>query len=89
MDLETESECEASEEIQEVDSAEQIDQLNALRCKMQSGKFNLSRTKSDEISRNGMPCMRKGMPKEETYDKYGEADRRVGIGDIENVGHSR
>ena len=50
-------------EIREVNSADQIGQLNALRFEMQSGKFNLPRAKSDQISGNEMPGMRKGIPK--------------------------
>ena len=46
-------------EIQEVNSADRIDQLNDLRFKIQSGKFNLSRAKSAKISENKIPGMRK------------------------------
>ena len=37
-----------------MNSADQIDRLYALRFKMQSGKFNLSRSNSEEISENEM-----------------------------------
>ena len=47
VDLETKQEIENGwkdmEEIQEVNSADQIDQLNASQFKMQSGKYNLPR----------------------------------------------
>ena len=58
---ETESEWEAlwGWGIQEVNISDQIDQLSALRFEMQSGKFNLDRSKSDEISENEMPRRRK------------------------------
>ena len=46
-----------------MNSARQIDQLNALRFKMQSVKFNLPRAKSDDILENEMRGMRKGIPK--------------------------
>ena len=75
-------------EIQEVNSAGQIDQLNALRFEMQSVKFNLSRANSEGILENEMPGMRNGIPKAETYIKYGGASRGVGIEAIENMAHS-
>ena len=80
---ETESEWEDVEEIQEADSAYQIDQLNALRFKMQSGKFNMPRSKREKISDNAMMGMRENIPKEETYNKYGGAPRGVELEDIE------
>ena len=67
------------EEIQEVNSADQIDKLNALRSKLQSGKFNLSRPNSGKISENEMPGMRKEMTGEETHNKYGGDAREVEI----------
>ena len=71
---------ESDREIQEVNSADQIDQLNDLRFEMQSAKFNLSRSNSEEILGNGIPGMRKEIPQEETYYKYGDASRKVEIG---------
>ena len=64
----------------------QIDQLEALRFKMKSRKPNLSSSESGEISENEMPGMRKGIPKEETFVKYGDAAREVEIDSIENAG---
>ena len=58
-------------EIQEANSAGRIDRLNALRFKMQSAKFNLSRPNSEKISEHEMPGIRKEIPKGETYNKYG------------------
>ena len=58
-------------EISEVQSANQTDQLDALRFKMKSKNHNLARRKSEIISENEMPRMRKAIPKEETYNKYG------------------
>ena len=55
-----------------MDSLDQIAQLNSWRFKMQSGKNNLSRCGSEEISENEMPGMGKDITKEETYNKYGE-----------------
>ena len=72
--------------VQEVNSADQIDQLNAVRFDMQSRKFSLSRSNGDEISENEMPGMPNVIPTEETYNKYGDANRRVGIGDIAEHG---
>ena len=77
------------EEIQEVNRTGQIDQLNSLRFKMQSGKFNLSRSSSEEILENEMPVARKGIPKEETFNKYGGADGKVGIDAIGKHGTVR
>ena len=70
-------------EIQEANSADQIDQLNAFRRKMQSGKRNLSRGGSGEILENEMPGMGDEIPKEETYNKYGGDARSNGIDAIE------
>ena len=53
--------------IQAVNSAEEIDQLNALRFEMQSKERNLHRGESGEIWENEIPCMAKAIPKEETY----------------------
>ena len=73
---------EIPEENKEVNSADRIDQLNALRFKMQSGNKNSPREKSGEISENEMPRMGKEIPKAETYNKYGDAAGGIGIGDI-------
>ena len=66
--------------------ADRIGQLNALRFEMQSGKFNLSRSDSEEIMENETPGMRKAIPKEGTYIKYGDASRKVGIDAIGKLG---
>ena len=50
--------------IQESDSAGRIDQLNALRVKMQSRNFNLSRAKSEKMLENATRCMRGGFRRE-------------------------
>ena len=88
-DQETESGRDAMGGIQEVNSACQIDQLNDLRFEMQSAKFNLSRSKSEKISENEMPCMRKEIPKEETYDKYGTLLGELELSLLGNMGHWR
>ena len=62
-----------------MNSADQIDQLNALRFKIQSRKRNLSRVKREKIAEKETPTTRKGIPKEETYNKYGEAARKMEI----------
>ena len=43
----------------------------------------MSSSGSEEISENDMPGMRKAIPKEETFNKYGDAARRVGTEAIE------
>ena len=55
----------------EVNSADQIDQLGSLRSEMKSGKSKLPSSKSEKISENDMPGMRKESPKVETLNKYG------------------
>ena len=74
------------EENKAVNSADQIDQLNALRFKMQSEKHNLAREKRENCGK--WNAWREGAPKEETYRKYGGASRKIEIGDIENMGRS-
>ena len=66
-------------EIQEVNSADQIAQLNAFRFKMQSVKYNSSRAGIERILEREMHGMRKEIHKAETYNKYGGSDRGVGI----------
>ena len=78
----------ALEEIQEVNSADRIDQLNDLRFKMQSGKCNLPRPNSDEISENEMPGMRKEIPKGETRKKYGAMIGQLELIRLGNMGPS-
>ena len=75
-------------EIQEVNIAGQIDQLNALRFKMRSGKFNLSRTNSEQILENGTPGMRKEIPKGETRKKYGAMIGQLELIRLGNMGPS-
>ena len=69
--------------------ADQIDQLNASRLKIQSGKFNLPRSNSGGVLGNEMPWARKEIPKEEAYSKYAGASRKVEIDAIESMGLSR
>ena len=72
--------------IQEVNSADQIDQLNALRLKMQLWKRHLSLGESGGISESEIPGMRKEIPKEGTYSKYGGDARSIGIDAIKKHG---
>ena len=53
-----------------MNSADQIDQLNALRFKMQSQNKNLQREKSEKILGNAIPGMSREIQKAETYSKY-------------------
>ena len=76
---EVEAGWKAMGEIVEVNSADQTDQLEAWRFKMTSGNSNLPSSKSEEISENEIPGMRKAIPKEETYNKYGGEGRGIGI----------
>ena len=71
-----------------MNSAGQIEQLNALRCKMRSVKFNWPRAKSEEISENEMPSIRMGIPKEETYNKYGAMIGKLNLWLLRNMGLS-
>ena len=66
---EIEGEWESSEGNKEANSADRIDQLNALRFRMQSGNKNPKRKcgKIPEIEMSGMG----GIQEEETYIKYG------------------
>ena len=63
-------------------SANQTDRLEALGFKMKSTNRNLSRAGSVIIPENEMPGMRKEIPKEETYNKYGDSARKIEIGAI-------
>ena len=65
-------------EIQEANSADQIDQLEALRLKMKSVNSKSSSSKSEKISGNEIPGMRKAIQKGETFNKYGDAARGLG-----------
>ena len=56
-------EWEAMEEIQEVNSADQIDQLAALRFKMKSGNFNLSSSEVGAFRRTKCREFEKGILK--------------------------
>ena len=75
--------------IQEVNSAGQIDQLNALRFKMQSGKFNLSRSKSEKFRK--MKCRVCGMKfrKKESTTNMGALLVELEVGLLGNMEHSR
>ena len=59
-----------------------MDQLNALSFKMQTGNKNLPRERSGEIAEDEMPGMGGEIPKEETYNKYGDTSRKIEIGAI-------
>ena len=79
---EIETECESLEEIKEVNSADQMDPLNDVRFKMQTGNKNLPRGRSDGILGNETPGMGEEIPKEATSNKYGDAAGEIGIWDI-------
>ena len=70
-------------EIREVNSADKIGQLEALRFKMNSGNSNLPSSKSEEILENGVPGLRQEIQKEEMFKKYGDSARQVEIGATE------
>ena len=74
--------------IQEVNIADRIDQLNSLRCKVQSAKFNLSRANIGGISENEMQVMRKEIPKGETYKTTGALLGELELGILGNMGLS-
>ena len=77
------------EEIQEANSANQVDQLNALRFEIQSGEFNLSRSKSGKISENEMPGMRKEIRKEKLTTNMGTLLGELELRLLGNMGQSR
>ena len=77
-----ETEWEFLEGCKKVNSADQINQLNALRFKTQMESKNLAIETSGNISGNEMPGMMKQIAKEEMYNKYGDAARKVEIGAI-------
>ena len=58
----------------DVMSADEVDPLIVLRFKF--GKWNLSRAASELILENEMRGMRKKIPKEEAYNKYGGAAQK-------------
>ena len=69
-----------------VTSDGQIDQLDAFRFKTQMESKTLLREREKrEILENEMHGMRKEMPKEETYSKYCDSDRRLESGKLEGV----
>ena len=76
-----EEEWEEMEEIGEVQSANQADQLEALGFKMKS-KIAICHVESEIIAENETTGMRKEIQKEETYNKYGYAARKIEIGAI-------
>ena len=76
----------ATEEISEVGSAGRIGQLGALLLKMKSVNRNSTMAKSESILKNEMHGARKGVPNVGTYNKYGRATRKVGIGSIRKRG---
>ena len=83
---EIENGWESLEDRKEADRGDQIGQLNDLRFKMQTGNKNSPRERSGGNLENDMPCMRKGIPQEATYNKYGDTERKVEIGDIKKHG---
>ena len=66
-----------------MNSLDQMAQLEALRSKLKSRNFDLSSSKSDAILENETPVVRMETPKEENYNKYGDAASEV---EIEAVG---
>ena len=60
----------------------EIDQLNDLRFKIQTKNKNLSRGRHEKIPRDEMHGMDKEIPKEDTYNKYGDAAGEIEIGSI-------
>ena len=84
---EIETEWEFLGESKKLNSADQIGQLNDLRFKTKMGHKNLSGGKSVQFRKNEMPGMEWGIPKEETYRKYGDAAREVEIGAVGKMGH--
>ena len=86
---EIETEWKLSGGSKKVNSADRIDQLAALRFKTQMGSKNLPIAKSEEISENLMPGIRKETPKEETYNKYGDSAMKIEIEAIEKHGAFR
>ena len=76
---EVEEEWKSTKAISEGNSANQTGQLEAWQFLTKSGNSNLPCSKSEEISENEMPGMRKEIPKEETRNKYGDAAREIEI----------
>ena len=76
-------EWEAMGEITELNSDGPIDQLEDLRFEMKSQKSNFSSSKCEKISENETHGVRKEIPQEETFSKYGDAARKV---EIEAIG---
>ena len=75
--LEVENEWEDLGEIQEVNSAGRIDQLNALRFKIQTKKRNFPREKSGEISGNVIPGMGGRNPERRNLQQiWGDSENR-------------
>ena len=69
-----------------MNSADRIGQLSALRLKTQMESKNLPSEKIAKIPENDMHGMGEEIPKAETYNKYGNAARGIGIVDIKNMG---
>ena len=63
-------------------SADEVDPLIGLRFKFGKMKY-LSRESSGKILENEMPGVGKEIPKEETYNKYGEAARKLKLKQLE------
>ena len=75
-------------ESKNVNSADQIDQLNDLRFKTQMPQWQVStyqeRDKRGKLWKSKCPV--RGVPKDETYKKCGAAAREVEIGAVGNKG---
>ena len=65
------------EHIQEANNDGRVDQLNALRFEMQSGKRNCPIPYSGGISENVTPAIWNAIQGDETYEKYGVAARKA------------
>ena len=69
-------------------SADQIDQLNALRLKC-NRNVRICQEKSGKISESEMPGVAGGIPTEETYNKYDDAAGKLKsrlLGDMGSYG---
>ena len=70
----------------EVNSAGRIDQLGALRFKMKSESPIYSWESGGEFRKMIFREMRKGIPKEETFNKYGERLGKLKSTPLKNTG---
>ena len=70
------------EKINNLQKANQTDQLEELGFKMKSKNHSLPREESERILGNEIPCMWEEIPKEETQYRYGGAARKIEIASI-------